>query len=255
MKRITKWITAALIAAFALLLEGARAVHGGYLRLQADGKLSCGLSITELGHAGGFLISEAEGKRSRENRTLVTGQNLGAGAVLGQVAGGTAATAFAGTGNGTITMDATTPVGDGAKAGAYTATCITAATDGGTFRVEDPDGFVLGDVAVGATFNDDIKFVINDGSTDFTVGAKFTITVVPVGGKVTVLAPTATDGTELPAGILWAPTDATSADKACMIIARSAEVNGAELVWPAGISATNKSVAIQRLAALGIIIR
>ena len=42
-------------------------------------------SITEKGHDGGFLMSEADGHLSRENVTLVAGQNLAAGAVLGKI--------------------------------------------------------------------------------------------------------------------------------------------------------------------------
>jgi hypothetical protein len=61
-------------------------------------------ALTEAGHAYGFLISEAEGKRSRENRTLLSGQNLKAGHVVGKVTLGavtSAAKAGGNTGNGT----------------------------------------------------------------------------------------------------------------------------------------------------------
>lgn len=88
-----------------------------------------------------------------------------------------AAKAGGNTGNGALTMDATAPIGRGVKPGIYVVRCIVAATNGGTFRIEDPDGTVLGDVAVGATFDDDLKFVIADGSTDFIVGDGFDITV------------------------------------------------------------------------------
>ena len=212
-------------------------------------------SVTEDVHSGGFLLSEAAGNRARERKTLASGQNLKAGAVVGAVLAGTATTGFVGTGNGVITMDATTPVKPPSKVGAYTATLVTAAVNGGTFRVEDPDGYVLGDVAVGATFDDDIKFVIADGVTDFVVGDRFTITVAAGTGKLKALTVAATDGTQLAVGVLWASTDASAADVACAIIARDAEVNGNELVWPAGISAPNKATAIAQLAALGIIVR
>lgn len=206
-------------------------------------------------HAAGFILSEANGNRARDNGTLITGQNLVAGAVLGKITTGGATTALVGTGNGTITMDATNPVRDGAKVGAYTATCIVAAVNGGTFRVEDPEGFVLGDVAVGATFDDDIRFVINDGATDYVVGDKFTITVAAGSGKWKVLAPAAQDGSQRAAGVLLADTDATSADKACVVVARQAEVNGLDLTWPGSITQAQKDAAIAQLAAAGIIVR
>lgn len=44
--------------------------------------------ITEKGHAGGFLLSEANGSRSREEVTILEGQNLAAGAVLGRITSG-----------------------------------------------------------------------------------------------------------------------------------------------------------------------
>ena len=43
------------------------------------------MALTEGRHAGEFLLSEAAGKRSRENVTIVSGQDLGAGAVLGKI--------------------------------------------------------------------------------------------------------------------------------------------------------------------------
>lgn len=212
-------------------------------------------SQTEKLHSSAFLLSEADGHRSRDNKVLVTGQNLLAATVIGIISVGGASTGFAGTGNGTITMDATNPVRTGAKVGAYTATCIAAAANSGTFRVEDPDGFVLGDVAVAATFDDDIRFVINDGATDFVVGDKFTITIAAGTGKVSQLAPAAQNGSQYAAGLMLDAVDATSADKACAIIARDAEVIDAEVVWPGGITAPQKTAAVAQLAALGIIIR
>lgn len=40
--------------------------------------------LTEQGHAGGFILSEANGARSRQNITIAAGQNLKAGTVLGK---------------------------------------------------------------------------------------------------------------------------------------------------------------------------
>lgn len=152
--------------------------------------------------------------------TLASGQNLARGAVLGKAVLGAAAVTYTGTGNGTLTMDATTPIRPGAKVGAYTATCITAATDGGTFRVEDPDGNVLGDIAVGGTFNDDIKFVIADGSTDFVVGDKFTVTLAAGSGKYVLSAAAAVDGSAAPDLVLAEACDASGGDKTAIAYSR-----------------------------------
>ena len=114
--------------------------------------------------------------------TLIRGSGTVArGTVLGKITIGAATAAAKSGGNaantGALTMDATTPILAGAKVGIYTARCIAAATNGGTFRVTDPEGFVLGDVAVGATFANDIKFAIADGTQDFIVGEGFDITI------------------------------------------------------------------------------
>jgi hypothetical protein len=42
-------------------------------------------TLNETRHAGGFILSEANGTRSREVITVVSGQNLRAGAVLGRI--------------------------------------------------------------------------------------------------------------------------------------------------------------------------
>lgn len=45
-------------------------------------------TLTETGHAAGFLLSEANGNRSRDIITVSAGQNLKAGAVLGKITSG-----------------------------------------------------------------------------------------------------------------------------------------------------------------------
>jgi len=56
-------------------------------------------------------------------------------------------------------------------------------------------------------------------------------------------------------GVLYAPVDATSAIATGTMIARSAEVVSAKLVWGATVTASQKANAINQLAALGIIAR
>lgn len=78
---------------------------------------------------------------------------------------------------------------------------------------------------------------------------------ITASGKLTVLTPGASDGSQTAAGVLYDNVDATAADKPAVYHARDAEVNGLALTWPAGISAPNKTAAITALAALGIIVR
>lgn len=78
-----------------------------------------------------------------------------------------------------------------------------------------------------------------------------------VGGAFVALNPGVepADGSEIAAGILFDNVDATDAATEAVIIARDAEVNGGELVWPTGISGGDQATATGQLAALGIIVR
>lgn len=179
--------------------------------------------------------------------TLLSGQNLTRGAVLGRAVTGTATAAAksgGNTGGGTITMDATTPVQAGAKPGVYTARCILApGSNGGTFAVEDPDGTVIGQVLVGATFDDDIKFVIADVGTDFALGDGFDITVAAVDKYVLSLA-AALNGSQVPAAILAIDCDASLGDKSTTAYF-SGEFNTAKMTYGSGHTAATVEAAFR----------
>jgi hypothetical protein len=151
--------------------------------------------------------------------TLVSGENRIRGSVLGKVASGAASSAAksgGNTGTGTLTMDVSTPVRAGAKPGVYQVRFIAAATNNGTFRVTDPDGFVLGDVVMAAgagAFDNDLKFAVADGGTDFIVGDGFDITVAAGSGKFKLSAAAAVDGSAVPGCILAEDCDASAGDK------------------------------------------
>lgn len=216
------------------------------------------MSKTETLHDGGFILSEAEGFRSRDAGTLVSGQNLGAGTVLGRVLAAAAA-AFVGTvgTRGAVTVAAT--IGPNAKIGVYKLVCIAAASNAGTFQLRDPNGNVVvfdtADVITvggGAFTSDQLGITIADGATDFSVGDTYTIAVT--GGKYTQLAPSGTDGSQIAAGILYGAIDASSADTACTVFARSGEVTDGEITWPS-ITAAQKTAAKAALGAAGILFR
>lgn len=175
--------------------------------------------------------------------TLAEGENLTRGTLLGRVdvnnaVGGAVAAPKSGgnTGNGVFTIDGTTPVLAGAKAGVYTARVIIAATNGGTFQIEDPNGDVIGQYVVGAAaFADEIKFTIADGATDFVVGDGFDITVAAVDLYKKAVA-AATDGSQNPVAVLAIDCDATDADVATTAFF-AGEFNGAKMTFGAGWTA------------------
>jgi len=81
------------------------------------------------------------------------------------------------------------------------------------------------------------------------------IGVITASGKVTQLAPAASDGSETAAGVMLNAVDASAADRPGVIIARHAICSDKGLVWPASITGPQKAAAIDQLKALGILVR
>ncbi len=210
--------------------------------------------LTEEQHAGEFIVTEANGSLSRESATILSGQNLKAGHVLGKVAVGTAtgAAVSGNTGNGAISA---VSAGATAKAGVYTANLIEPAANGGTFSVEDPDGVNVGTAVVGTPFAGPVNFTIADGATDFVAGDRFAITVAAGSGKYKEYNPANTDGSQTAVAILYASVDATGGDTEGVVIARHAEVNAEELIWFSGADANQKSAGLAQLKTHDILAR
>lgn len=210
--------------------------------------------LTEEQHAGEFIVTEANGSLSRESATVLSGQNLKAGHVLGKVAVGTAtgAAVSGNTGNGAISA---VSAGATAKAGVYTANLIEPAANGGTFSVEDPDGVNVGTAVVGTPFAGPVNFTIADGATDFVAGDRFAIMVAAGSGKYKEYNPANTDGSQTAVAILYASVDATGGDTEGVVIARHAEVNAEELIWFSGADANQKSDGLAQLKTHDIIAR
>lgn len=214
---------------------------------------------TEARHAGEFIMTEANGKRSRENVVIGASQTILAGtllALLAQEAGlRIDDTADAdNTGDGTLAM-ADPAVSAKVKHGTYTVifTGVTA------FKVEDPGGKEIGTGATGAAFNKEVKFEITAGTTPFAAGDKFYISVIaenPADYEAVAFDPTGTDGSEVPSAIAIYPvTTASDGTAKIAAIVRDAEVNGNVLSWPEGITDAQKEAAIAALRDAGIIVR
>ena len=74
--------------------------------------------------------------------------------------------------------------------------------------------------------------------------------------KFKVFDPAATDGSELPAGILLGACDATLIDRDdAMLLARHGMVASNAVVWPAGITTEQKTTALAQLSSLGVLVR
>lgn len=80
--------------------------------------------------------------------------------------------------------------------------------------------------------------------------------IVAATAKVKVLDPSATDGSEVAAGVMIQPCDAALADREDgLMIARHAMVSDHALAWPTGITVAEKAAAIQQLKTIGILVR
>lgn len=206
---------------------------------------------TEGVHAGEFLLSEANGARSRENIVIVTGAGkLAAGTLLAMITAANAMvpTAAGGnTGNGTIGSIA---IASDAVSGTYLLTITEAAANGGTFEVTSSSGAVIGTGEAGVAFEAaGIGFTLADGSTDFAEGDAFTLAVTANLGEYVAYDDDGTDdGRRTASAILYGPVDATDGDAMAVGVVRDAEVTERLLT---GLDANGRA----DLSALGIVIR
>jgi len=205
---------------------------------------------TEGAHAGEFLLSEANGTRSRSEVVITAGAGiLAAGTLIAMITAANASTASADAGNtGNGVMGALTTA-SAAVSGAYVLTVTKALAAGGTFGLVDPLGVTVGAGSVGTAFNGGgLQFTLAAGATDFIVGDVFTIAVIAALGEYRPYDAAGTDdGRRAASGILYAPVDASVNDIRAVAVVRDAEVVERLLV---GLDAAGAA----ELLALGIVI-
>lgn len=216
--------------------------------------------LTEGRHPGEFIMSEANGNRSRESVTIAAEQTIEANQVLAKkaVVADVVATASADAGNtassGTIAMDAT-PVTSAVKDGRYVGVA-TAAT-----KVEwsDPDGVQIGVSTHGTLFNKGgIRLTITAGGTPNVAGDRFYVDVAADAEDFEWVAfdQDGTDGSQHPAGIaIYGVETGESETKKVAAMVRDMVANGHCVAWPSDIEAAEKVNAEQALEKLGIIVR
>jgi hypothetical protein len=197
-------------------------------------------ALTEGKYAGEFLVSEANGKLSREVITIADEEGvLVAGAVLAclNTATVTADAAAAededNTGDGVMTL-AEEAVGDAYSVGDYTVICSAApseaAANDATFDVYAPGGERLADATQGVAYAGQIAFTIgNATAVDFAVGDVITVTVseTSVAGSGEYVK--YEDSGLAASAILWDGVDATESAVSAVAIVRNAEVAKADL--------------------------
>lgn len=141
------------------------------------------MATSEKQHAGAFVLAEILGNLGRSAITVLSGQNLNAGAVVGRVKYGIGRVSIptvVGTGTGTASL---VFAGPDVEVGNYVLTCITAVANGGVFSLTTPSGKALpnftmtpGSGGTTAYTSSHINFSITDNG-DFIVGDSFTFVV------------------------------------------------------------------------------
>lgn len=216
--------------------------------------------LNEGTYIGDIVKYEADDRYSRDVVIIGDEADLAIGSVLGQSVAGAYAVADAvkasGTGDGTITQSGTASdrYGDDVQAGTYVATCKTGGATG-TFELKAPDGSVVGTATVGTAFaSTHINFTINDGLTDWGVGAVINFVVTKLAnGKYYLHDPAGTDGRQVASAVLLQAANAADADVESVALVRHAKVESSKLVFKAGMTDAQKSTALGQLAAVGII--
>ncbi|MCP4570006.1 MAG: hypothetical protein GY841_20690, partial [FCB group bacterium] len=137
---------------------------------------------------------------------------IAAGTLLGRVLVDAAITPAAdagNTGNGTCTVASVTGVGTIPIPGSYNLECVSAVTNGGVFKLEDPQGRLLtsqltmtaGAGAATIFETSGLIFTLTDGSTDFASGDIFLLPVV-ANNKMVPFATDGVRGAEIPVAVM-----------------------------------------------------
>jgi hypothetical protein len=199
---------------------------------------------TPLCRAGGFMVSEAE-NIAREQIIVLAGQNLVAGHVMGKIMVGATAVGAAGPNNvGTPVLGAVAAGAAAIALRAYEVVWVSATE----FEVTDPDGNKANG-AIGVAFNElGLAFEFTAGGVAPAVGDNLAIVVSPGTEKFKEYNPANTDGSEVPAGILWDFCNATNGDMPAAAVVRAAVVNEARLTWFAGATLGQQTAALYQMA-------
>jgi hypothetical protein len=156
------------------------------------------------------LISGTRVKPVTKKVTVLSGQNLLRGTVIGLVTLGALSETHAGN-TGTGAMSALT-AGKKTVPGVYTVKLDKVVANAGDFTVIAPDGSVVGIAHVGVAFvSDHLNFTIAD-ATDFILGDTFLVTVATGTGKAKIVNSANVDGSARPEGVLLEDCDASAGD-------------------------------------------
>jgi len=135
--------------------------------------------------------------------------------------------------------------------GAYNLECITATANGGTFKLEDPNGALISNTLVmtagaGAATVFEVggmTFTLTDGATDFAAGDKFALAVTAV-NKMVVFASDGLGGAQFANAVLTYDVTATGAGDISIRALEGGEVRKERLIIDADGDGSNITNAI-----------
>ena len=161
----------------------------------------------------------------------------------------TAAADVGNTGDGTVTAVSVIAGDIIPSVGAYNLECVAAVTNGGTFKLEDPNGAIIandlvmtaGAGAATVFYVGGMTFTITDGATDFIVGDKFSLTVA-ADGDIVIFAEDGIGGAQIPSMVLTYDVTATGASDVPARAMASGRVRREKLVIDAGGTVTDRIV-------------
>lgn len=152
------------------------------------------------------------------------------------------------TGNGTATL-ALAPGGPPIP-GAWNLECTFVVTNGGVFKLEDPNGDLVadnltlrvGDTLVTTFVAGGLEIVVTEGSTDFAAGDKFALAVTDLDGDWVPWVEDAIDGSGQAMGVMPSTESATGAEDQRRRMLIGGEVHFLKLSVQAGGTVPQKAL-------------
>lgn len=186
-----------------------------------------------------------------------------AGTILARrkVATSITASAVTGSGNGTCTAASVVTGPVVPMVGAYVLRCTEAVSDGGVFRLEDPNGMIVATglrmtagAGVATTFEvAGMTFILTDGSANFAAGDTFTLTVA-ADGKLVPFASDGVGGAQIPCAVLTYDAEKASSGNLPVRVLVGGQVKKERLVIDAdGDDSNVNTTVIEQLREVGIV--
>ena len=159
-----------------------------------------------------------------------------------------------------VVSAAGTPVLVGTGQGVVSGFSIGKSAQNGTYKVQltttsatsplvitAPDGSILPNGAVASAYvSDHINFTLSNAGT-MTAADYFNIVVANGTGQASLFDPTATDGTQVPYGVITHPADASSTTASVTAFVRLGMVKISNLSWKTTVTAAQKLAAYKQM--------